>query len=332
MITATTLCQQFLNENVLFFAESTLDTIERAFRYFVRAVGNRQIDRIEPDDGERYKAWHLKTSRSKTTANIHLRSVNWVLNWAVDPKKILAANPLARIKQFRITRNPVRIYEPDQVERMLRFAPNVRWRSILLTAYQTGLRRGEILNLTRDNVRGGFIYVEPKRSTRQTWEWEPKDKEIRSVPVTAELQATLTAASGFYVALDPGHVSKLLELNRMGLLKYRQRKCPEENFRRTFVTIQRRAFGRQLGSFHQLRKTFTTMMCEGLPDYYVMRLTGHSSLKTMTYYLASRESQADTVREIASRGLKKGPPVSTEAQPQHPVNGVNDWAVQDSNL
>jgi len=332
MITATSLVQTFLSEHVLFLAESTLETIERAFRYFVRAVGNRRIDRIEPADGEAYKAWHLRTSRSKTTANIHLRSVNWVLNWAVDPKKFLAVNPLARIKQFRITRNPIRIYEPHQVERMMRFAPNDRWRAILLSAYQTGLRRGELLNLTRDNVRGGHIYVEPKRSTRQTWPWEPKDKEIRQVPITPELDAMLAALPGYYVLLDPQQVSRLLGLQRLGLLRHRQRKCPQENFRRTFVAIQRRAFGRQIGNFHQLRKTFTTMMCTGLPDYQVMQLTGHSSLKTMTYYLASRQSDDQIVRQIASQGLKKGSPAIPETQPHPLCRGQSDWAIQDLNL
>jgi len=330
MITATSLCQHFLQEN-FYLADGTKDTIRRAFEYFTRTVGNRTIDRIEADDGEQYKAWHLRTARSKTTANIHLRSVKWVLNWAVEPKKLLAANPLARTKQFRVTRNPVRVYDVGQVQRMVRFAPSDRWRAIVLTGYMTGMRRSEILNLTLDNIRGGYIYVEPKRSTANTWEWDPKDKEIRRIPVTAELVAMLTDLPGYYVTLETKRVARMLDLNSRGMLKQRHRKCPEENFRRTFVTIQRRAFGRQIGTFHQLRKTFTTMMCEELPDFLVMELTGHSSLKTMTYYLASRESHHDTVRQIASRGIKNGPSEEPKAQPQHPVSRVHDWAVSDLN-
>jgi integrase len=307
MIKATTLCQCFLEEHIFELADSTRETIERAFKYFAEAVGNRRIDKIEPADGDTFKTWHLRTHRSKTTANIHLRSISWVLNWAVKTKRLIQANPLAETRQFRVTRKPVRTYTAYQVDRMVRFASSDRWRTIILVAYTTGLRRGAILNLTLDNIRDGFVYVEPKRNTARTWEWEPKDKEIRKVPIPAGLAAMITELGCFYPLLLADRVARLLDRSRRGLLKQRHRKCPEENFRRTFVAIQRRAFGRQIGDFHMLRKTFTTMMCDRLPEHFVMRLTGHSNLRTMTYYLASRESYHDRVREIAAEGIKIGP-------------------------
>jgi len=305
MIKATTLKQLFLEEN-FWLAENTKDTITRAVKYFVAACGNREIDRIEPADGERYKGWHLKTHRSKTTANIHLRSVKRLLNWAVETRGLIESNPLAVTKQFKSTRNPVVAYEAWQIERMIREAKSLRWKAILLAAWTTGLRRGALLNLTADNIREGFVFVEPKRKTGRTWPWEPKDKEIRQVPCVGLLQRMLDAlcADCYYPLLSPKRYGTLLDRSERGILAERCRKCPEENFRRTFVQIQSRAFGRQIGNFHTLRKTFTTdSIDEGLPAHFVMKLTGHSSLKTMTYYLASRESYFAMARKAVEKRL-----------------------------
>ncbi len=313
MIKATSLCSTYLEEN-FWLSESTRTTTERSFTNFAMAVGNREINRIEPNDGEKFKGWMLNTGRSKTTANIYLRSIKRVLNWAVMPKKLLKLNPLRLIKQFKVTRKPVLVYEDWQIEQMLRYAPDKRWYAIILTAWQTGLRRGAILNLRAENIRDGFVYVEPKRNTADTWEWEPKDREIRKVPVTDRLAKLFAELGDSYLMLSPKRIARMLELKRDGFLKESHRKCPLQNFRRTFVKIQKQAFGKQIGDFHRLRKTFTTKMCSQLPDYFVMKLTGHSNLKTMTYYLASRESMYEQARLIASGEEKKG--FSDKEKPQ----------------
>ena len=313
MLKATSIAGQFLQEN-FWLAKSTRDTIKRAIDYFVLANGNREIDRIVPSDGENYKGWLLKTGRSKTTANIYLRAVNRVLNWSVETKLLIKANPLRKCRQFRLTRNPVIIYDDSQIERMLRFCPSLRWEGIIMAAYTTGLRRGAILNLNRDNIRNGFIFVEPKKNTKYTWEWSPKDKEIRKVPMIDQLKDIINQLNGFYPFITLRRYDRMIHLNGIGLLSEYARKCPDQNFRRTFVKIQRRAFGRQIGDFHRFRKNFTTMMCEELPAHFAMRLTGHNDLKTMTYYLACRESYYDKAREIATEGIKIGPLATREAR------------------
>lgn len=329
-----TLCQLYLEEN-FWLADSTQETTRRAFRYFADIVGNRQISRLCREDGERYKAWLIKTGRSQTTANIYLRSLSPVFNWAVDIKKLINENPVARIRQFRTPRKPIKVYEDWEVDRMIRYAPDLRWRTILVMARTTGMRRGEILNLTLNNIRSGFVHVEPKNNTNDTWPWMPKDKECRRiplVPIVAEMIREL--GSQLYPMLSKRNYENLLRLHRVGLLKGRQRKCPDGNFNRTFRTIQRQAFGRTIGDFHSLRKTFTTRMCEELPDHFVMRLTGHNSLKTMTYYLGVRQSYYQKALEVASNAIKTGlqaciSPIKKRYNTDNPKQ--RHWAVLDLN-
>ncbi len=167
--------------------------------------------------------------------------------------------------------------------------------------------------MTLNNIRSGYIFVEPKRNTKQTWEWEPKDREIRKVPITDDVHHIITRLNRFYPFLPDRTYERMVRLTGLGLVTGYQRRCPDWNFRRDFVAIQRRAFGRQIGDFHSLRKTYTTRMCEELPEHFVMRLTGHNSLKTMTYYLASRESYYENARQKAQEGIKIGPPGGQEA-------------------
>lgn len=314
MITSHTLCQLFIEENRWNYEPSSIDTFVLAFKHFVSAIGNKRIDKIQPADGEKFKSYLMETGRSKNSANMWLRSISRIFSWSVEDKDILPANPLKRTRQFRITRNPVAFYEDWQVERMLRFASDLRWKGIILCAWTTGLRRGAILNLTMDNIRNGYVHVEAKRKSERTWPWEPKTKEIRQVPIVEQLEGIINLLGGHYPFLNHRRYAHMLYMQRSGLLNFRQRKCPEENFRRTFVGIQRKAFGCQIGDFHRLRKTYTTNMIEQLPDHIVMSLTGHKCRKTLTYYTGVRKSFFDQARKIASDRLKKGSLPKTETR------------------
>lgn len=312
MIKLTSVGQNYLDEN-FWLAEATKDTTRRAVQYMAACCGNLMVTDLQYQHFERYKGWLLKTGRAKTTANIYLRAIRPVLNWA-RRLKLIEADPMAEIKEFKVTPNPIRIYEDWEFERMLRFAPNIRWRGILICARSTGLRRGEILNLTYGNIRGGFVWVEPKRDTADTWAWQPKDREIRKLPLVDQLSEVLVLLQdSFYPFISSPRLRTLRRLKEAKLLKDRHRRCPEENFRRDFVAIQRRAFGRQIGDFHSLRKTCITEMCEVLPEHFVMKLSGHSSTKTLTYYQSARESYYEIARKTASEAIKKGLPVMSSA-------------------
>jgi integrase len=318
MVKSHMLCQLFIEENRWNYEDSTIEVFKQAFAHFIEAVGYKRIDRIAPIDGERFKGWCMDNGKAKTSANMWIRAISRVFTWSVEEKNILADNPLRRTRQFRISREPVKFYEDWQVERMLRFAPDLRWKGIILCAWTTGLRRSAIMNLTFDNIRDGYIYVEAKRKTGKTWPWESKTKESRKVPMVDQLKWIIELLGCHYPFLTHRRYAHLLYLQSAGLLTATQRKRPEDNFRRTFVGIQKRAFGRQIGDFHRFRKTYITNMVEQLPEHIVMSLTGHKCRKTLTHYTGGRESFYEQARKIASDRLKKG----TLLKPESPRKEV----------
>jgi len=305
MIKLSTLCEQYLIEQ-WWLSDSTKETTQRAFKYLAKTIGDLLIDRVTYRHGEQYKGWLLQYGSSKNTVNMYLRAMKPVFGWAVKIE-MLKANPLVQCRQLKITRKPIRLYEEYEFDQLMRFAPNDRWRAILMAARTTGLRRGELLNLTRDNIRNGFVFVEPKRNTDRTWEWESKDKELRNVPVIAPLVEMFSKLDCYYPLLSARRYETLLRLKKAGLLTGRKRRCPYENFRRDFVMIQKKAFGRQIGDFHSFRKTYITDMVNQLPVHFVARLSGHSDVRTLvTYYTTTQDKQYEQARQAALDAVKTG--------------------------
>ena len=304
MVKLRTLCESYLKEH-FWLGWSTRQTTERAFRYFALCSGNLTCDRLRFEHISEFKGWLVRTGRSRTTANIYLRSLKPVFGWAVN-RRIIKDNPATEIREFKVTQRPIRIYEDWEFQRMLRYAPSAVWRLILIIGRTTGLRRGAILNLTRNNIRQGFIFVEPKKDTNHTWAWEPKDREIRKVPLIEGLGTLIEKdRASNYITIPHRRYRYLMGLKSAGMLNERMRICPLDNFRRTFVAIQRKAFGRQVGTFHDLRKTYATEMASSLPDYFTARLLGHSNVSTLvTYYTATKDSQYLQARQIAENAIK----------------------------
>jgi integrase len=319
-----TLCAEYLRQRSYELQVSTQELTLRACRWLdgwwtgcrsfeIGSAGD--LSDLTGADALSWRAWLVETGRLRTTANIYVRAVRPVFRWAVRSGR-LPADPFESVREFRVTPGPVTVYEDWQFERMLYNLPHptcrdpkrdLRWLGILWGARTTGLRRGELLNLTADNVRGGMVFVEPKKATATTWAWEPKDRRVRKLPLAPQFADVLAALGDrHYSLLCPADCEAILREQKAGRLSDRRRKCPEPNFRRTLVGIQRRAFGRQIGDFHQFRRTFTTHMADVLPDKALMELTGHSQRRTLDRYTAVRQSHFQAAFEAVSGILRKG--------------------------
>lgn len=127
-------------------------------------------------------------------------------------------------------------------------------RAIVIVAVDTGLRAGEIFSLTWDDVdlEAGIITIQSKNS---------KTSRSRKVGMTPRVKAELSAIAG------TGKVFKIASA------------------RKAFATACSRAKIKDL-HFHDLRHTATTRMIRaGVPHTEVMKITGHTQMKTFMRYL-----------------------------------------------
>ena len=141
-------------------------------------------------------------------------------------------------------------------------------RDILSMAYYTGMRKGEILNLTWDKVdmKDRFINLDAE---------DTKDQEKRSIPICTELYAVL---KGIPRNLHNNHVfmfrGKPVHDIRTGLAKA----CKKAGI--IYGRFEKNGF-----IFHDLRHTFNTNMRKaGISESVIMAITGHSTREMFDRY------------------------------------------------
>jgi integrase len=96
-------------------------------------------------------------------------------------------NPVASVSLDRENNIRDRVLSREEFDRLIGVAP-LHLKPILLTAYHTGMRKGEILNLAWDRVdfEADMIRLRPE---------DTKTQEGRLLPMTKELSETLRNAT-----------------------------------------------------------------------------------------------------------------------------------------
>lgn len=309
MVKLRTLCTNYLEEHFFDLSESTRETTERAFKYLILSVGNLPAGKLKASHLQQYKRWLIAEQMLKKSAgSVMLRAVLPVLRWAIREGELLS-DPTKHVADFKFARKVPYIYSDGQVAALLAVS-RIRLRVMVMLARYCGLRRSEVLNLHRENIRNGYVYVEPKEMTASTWEWHPKCYQVRSVPILDEIVKAIRSLPGVYPLLPAATCSRMLRSQKKGWLKERERNCPVWNFNRDYRDLQLKAFGERVGDFHDLRATFCTAGLEaGVPLHVMKRLMGHSNIRTtLTYYTVCRQSALDDAGRILAEAYKnRGP-------------------------
>lgn len=186
----------------------------------------------------------------------------------------LERNPVSLVKFDKENNARDRVLSPEEFERLQRHSsPHLQ--AINLMAYQTGMRRGEILNLTWDRVdlKAGLIRLKAE---------DTKTDEARFVPLTADLTAQLKELYKIRYLHEP-HVF-LVNGKSVSSIKT------------AFNAACRRA---KIEGFHDFRHTaVTNMRRAGIDHLTIMRITGHKTLEVFKRYNSFLESD---LREAAHR-------------------------------
>ena len=108
-----------------------------------------------------------------------------------------------------------------------------------------------------------------------------------------------------YVFVTPKRYDYIQKLRRLGRWSIRQGKCPVSNFQYQFSKILAHA-GIDEGTFHDLRRTcITNWFANGLSEYEVMILAGHTSFETTRrFYMAIRKDIIERARKASAKALQ----------------------------
>lgn len=335
---------QFLEDcmarSVNLVRQSTLKDYQSVMKDFISEVGNRDFRRIERTDGEYYLNCCVEKGNAPDTIKKKVRTLKRFYNLAMQRRQ-LDENPFRFLKGPKPAKKKVLVLSEHEIINLIkasRVVPDLygfRWDVLILMAWVTGMRKGELLNLTwRDiDFENQVVHVTAKEDTELTWHWDIKDHDERTLPLTEELVNILTelqaaAPAGCpYVFVPYERFQAVLKKRSEGkwdTIKTRENLIP--HFSSHFKELRQKAGILKDVTFHDLRSTALSGWCNnGMDINDVKSLAGHSSITTtQEFYLAVTSDLVDRARRIKSS--------ATESVLSHFVTHPNNGQKEAGNL
>ena len=320
---------------------SSADTIEYRMAPLLAHFGPKPLRDIKTADVEDFlaklkeptilaKKQKAPRVRRPATINRYLSLLRHMFNWAVG-REYLDRTPFRRGNQTLIPQEEEdnlrhRRLTSDEEQRLMPVAAD-HLKPIIITALDTGMRRGEMLALTWADVdaRPGWLRLRGETT---------KSGKTRWVPVaTTRLQAVLD-----FLRLDAAGNEKPNDAavfsNEVGE--------PIRYFQTAWLAAKRRAGVTDL-KWHDLRHEYASRLVErGVPLSQVRDLLGHASITTTERYDNQREEALLAAAKLLETGesfknLSRStviPPAQegenlpgNDANPQHKIeieNGVSE--------
>ncbi|NLO92215.1 MAG: site-specific integrase [Elusimicrobia bacterium] len=256
----------------------------------VEIFGDKKLSDISVPELQRY--YHRKSQEtSVATANRNMTLIISMFNRAKAWGYFHGDNPAAQVKRGRETNRRIRYLEEEEIKRLLSVC-NPRLFPVLACAIMTGMRKGEMLNLTWENINldQRIIYILKSKSGKP-----------REIPIATQLQEVL-------LNLGPRPTGNVFEL-------------PDICLRRFFAQALKDA-GIVAFRFHDLRHTFAShfiMRTKNLPA--LQQLLGHASPQMTQRYAHLAEGHITQQMRLfaASMPVQQPPEQAETVEPVRPA-------------
>jgi len=265
--------QDFVDEYLAFVesnrAPKTYEGVKLVCKHLLKYFSPiRKIDTIKLKDAEDFLE-SLKATAPKGVYNYH-RTVRAMWNKGIQ-WNYLRENPFAKIKlEKRQNQKPVFVTEKMLIK-IIKYINIETVRDVVLVAFYTGLRLGEIVNLIWQNVnlKEGLLTI--GSSSFQT-----KSRKQRIIPIHPKVQQVLIKRFPKVIRKEKHYVfSKTNGCAYTG-----------DYFSRRFKRACTKAGVDESIHFHSLRHgAATRMIVNGAPVPSVQKILGHANIQTTMIYM-----------------------------------------------
>jgi integrase len=235
------------------------------------------LNRITPGDIDDYKSFRLKNVKP-ATVNRELATLRHIFNLAKRNKKFYGDNPVSIAGLLSEDNHRDRVLTPDEEGRLMSSSSD-HLKPIVATALNTGMRRGEILSPTWNNVDfdNNLFIINASHS---------KSKKTKRIPINSYLKTMLLE-----LKLKNQAASENVFLG--------DDNKPIKDIKTAFKNACRRAKIDGL-RFHDLRHTAGTRMLESNVNIVaISEILGHSSIDiTKKRYLHRDNSLREAVEKL----------------------------------
>lgn len=227
---------------------------------------NKYLHNITPELVEGYKA-NRKGHVSTTTVNREVTLLKSIMAKALEWKRI-SINPIGgkAVKKFREENNVMRILTPDEARNLLAYAYG--WlKAFIIIALCTGMRRNEILSLTREDIDFAANEIRVRAEIS-------KSKRMRLIPMNEEVKRVLRS---------------IIKGNRFIFFNEATGRHLQD-VKTAFRTAKKKAGIKGNLRVHDLRHTAASWMIEdGIDLVTVKEILGHASVQTTMIYCHPRK-------------------------------------------
>lgn len=250
-------------------------------RHLIPAFGDKLLKEILQEDIEEFLSELLDSLNSKTVNNIRLTML-MIMDYA-RRRKYIVENPIADIRPFKVDHKEMDFLNPKEIRLVLKHAEEP-FKTLLLTAILTGMRRGELLALQWGDidwnsnslfVRRALDWRYGKNAYREEENWPfttPKTKNaIRAIVMSPRLKQALEIHKIYAPVNELDLVFSNAEGNPID---------PENMVKREFYFTLSLAGLRRI-RFHDLRHTYATILISQNENLkFIQSQLGHASVQT----------------------------------------------------
>ncbi len=286
----------------------TLDNYRSAANHATTALGvDVPASRIGRVEVARIKKHVADQGLSKATISRVIQTLRAAF-YRAQAEGLVADNPFKGADKCKQQSKAMRIFSDQEINAILECCSDDWWLAFLRLAFETGLRRNELLSLMWSDIdfdrftvrvvakRAGSFEVNGR--TYPILPFEAKDHEFRAVPTLTEATCEVVRRlkergdGSRYVFLRLDRLAHLDAKRRAGTLRAR----PElvNNLLRDFHGIQKEArallarrqqvqaehIDWEIGSIHDCRKTFGCRAADVVPMRVLQGYMGHAKIET----------------------------------------------------
>jgi len=242
------------------YSSNTIKVYAETLRVFLRYFASKAIEEISNDDLIAFNNdYILKNNFSSSYQNQLVNAVKLYYS-AIQHKKI----NVELVHRPRREKTLPNVLSKEEVKSILDAPYNLKHRAMLSMIYSCGLRRSELLNLTKLDIDSKRMVVIIRMA---------KGKKDRIVPLSPKI---LILLRDYYKSYQPKHF--LFEGQAGG-------KYSEKSLENVFKQSLLKARIEKPATMHWLRHSYATHLLESGTDLrYIQDLLGHKSSKTTEIY------------------------------------------------
>ncbi len=222
----------------------------------------KEAEAIIRKDIDDFKSYMLDIGRSKKTINLYLDILRESYNLAID-NEWLYKNPFTQKIKFKLEPRKINYLTDDKVKRLYSCVPD-EYKGIFIVALNTGLRRGNIIDLKWENIDFNFKIIEITKNKGNKHIKLPMNETVYKF-----LKERFILRESEYIFINP----------KTG------KKFSTTAFERMWWKIRKKA-GLDNFKFHGLRHTVGTKLAkENVPVHIIKEVLAHSDINTSMQYI-----------------------------------------------